>query len=215
MAKKRTAQDSARYRSAATLLQASPLIMTESEIEFDRISAALEQLIRPDDFIERIYVTDMVHYYWEILRLRRCKAQIINANFHSVITENVNDRAQSESIDLDSCKSRDDVQITATEISKPVFMGEEENKLALQTIDELGLDAAAVEAHAVRKSFADLERLERLLATLEARRDKALRRIAEYRAGLSQILRECSDRIIEGKIIPLKGASIKKPTTAA
>jgi hypothetical protein len=215
MAKKQKPKASVRFRSAATLLQASPLVMTESQIEFDRISDALEQLIKPDGIVEQMYVTDMAHFIWEILRLRRCKAQIINANLHSVILEIIGDRAQSESIDWRSCTTRDDIQITATEFPKPIFMGEEVNEHALQTIDLLGLDAAAIEAQAVRRSFSDLDRLERLLAALEARRDKALRRVAEYRAGLSQILRECSDRIIEGKVVALKGASIKKPATAA
>jgi hypothetical protein len=199
MAKIRTAKASVRYRAAATLLRASPLVFTECQVEFDRISDALEQLIKPDGIVEQMYVTDMAHYIWEILRLRRCKAQIINVNLHSVILEIIGDRAQSGSIDWRSYKPQDDIQITATEFSKPSFMGEEGNESALQTIDELGLDAAAVEAQAVRRSFSDLDRLERLLAALEARRDKALRRVAEYRAGLSQILRECSDRIIEGK----------------
>ena len=162
-----------------------------------------------------MYVTDMAHYIWEILRLRRCKAQIINANLHSVILEIVTDRAQYESIVWRSIKPRKDIQITTTEFPKPSFMREKDNESALQTIEDSGFDAAAVEAQAIQRSFSDLDRLERLLTALEARRDKAIRRVAEYRAGLSQILRECSDRIIEGKVIALEGESIKKPATAA
>jgi hypothetical protein len=215
MAKKQKAKESVRYRSAATLLQASPLVITESQIEFDRIYDALELEIKPDCIIVRIYVTDIAHYTWEILRLRRCKVQIINAHLHSVILEIIGDRAQLESIDLRSCKFREDIKFTATEFPKPSFAGEGGNELVLQSIDELGVDAAAIEAQAVRRSFSDLAHLDRLLASLEARRDKALRRIAEYRGELSLILRKCSDRIIDGEVIPIERRSGGKPSAAA
>ncbi len=38
------------------------------------------------------------------------------------------------------------------------------------------LDESAIEAEAIRRSAADIELLDKLLASLESRRDKALRR---------------------------------------
>jgi len=56
-------------------------------------------------------------------------------------------------------------------------------------------DVSAVEGLAIKTSAADLERPHRILASLEGRRDKALRRIAEYRGELGRQLQR-SDGLI-------------------
>jgi hypothetical protein len=77
------------------------------------------------------------------------------------------------------------------------------------------LDESAIEAEAIRRSVADLEQIDRLLASLESRRNKALRCIADYRGGLSRQLRESSDRIIDGKVLTLEKPNGKKSSAAA
>ena len=68
-------------RVQSSLLPASPLLITESEDEFDRIRDAFDRELKPRGIIEQMYVTDIVYLAWEILRLRRCKAGLINAAF--------------------------------------------------------------------------------------------------------------------------------------
>src|SRR5262249_55774752 len=46
------------------------------------------------------------------------------------------------------------------------------------------IDESAIEAEAVRRSSSDLELLDRMLTSLESRRDKALGCVAEYRVSL-------------------------------
>ena len=60
-----------------------------------------------------------------------------------------------------------------------------------------------------------LEQLDRLLSSLESRRNKALRCVAEYRGGLARQLREGSERIIEGEVLRLEQAPSKKAPAAA
>jgi hypothetical protein len=50
---------------------------------------------------------------------------------------------------------------------------------------------------------------------LESRRDKALRRIAEYRSDLGRQMRKAADRIIDGKALVLEDASSARPPEAA
>ena len=59
----------------------SPLLITESAAEFDALRGAFEQEIKPRGIIEHMYVYDIACIVWEILRLRRGKAAIINAAF--------------------------------------------------------------------------------------------------------------------------------------
>ena len=70
------------------LLPTTPLLITESQDEFDRIRDALEQELQPHGIVEQMYVADFGHLVWEILRLRRCKIGIINSAFRAAL-ENV------------------------------------------------------------------------------------------------------------------------------
>jgi hypothetical protein len=57
--------------------------------------------------------------------------------------------------------------------------------------------------------------LDKMLTSLESRRDKALRCVAEYRASLAHQLRESADRIIDGKgVLRLQDAASKRSPAA-
>src|SRR2546430_8394023 len=61
------------------------LLITESADEFDALRDAFEQEIKPRGIIAQMYVHDFCSIVWEILRLRRGKAAIINAAFRDAL----------------------------------------------------------------------------------------------------------------------------------
>jgi hypothetical protein len=69
----------------AAILPTAPLLITESKDDFKRTNDALSDEIKPRGIIEEMYVADIANLVWEILRLRRCKAGIINAAFRSAL----------------------------------------------------------------------------------------------------------------------------------
>ena len=71
-----------------------------------------------------------------------------------------------------------------------------------ELLHRFGLDDSAIEAEAVRQCAIDVERIDRLLASLESRRNKALRCIREYRDGFARRASERTDKIIEAQAIP-------------
>ena len=84
-------------------------------------------------------------------------------------------------------------------------------------LGQFQLDKSSVEVEAIRQlsEDAELETLDRMLASLESRRDKALRCIGEYRESLARQLRESADRMIDGKgVLRLEHASGKRSTAA-
>jgi hypothetical protein len=84
-----------------------------------------------------------------------------------------------------------------------------------ETLSRFDLDESAIEAEAIRRSSSDLELLDRMLTSLESRRNKALGCIAEYRASLAHQLWESADRIIDGKdVLRLEHPSNKRSTAA-
>jgi hypothetical protein len=103
----------------------------------------------------------------------------------------------------------------AAELAHAWFSNQKTRNHVLELLRQFHLDETAIEAEAIRRSAADLELLDRLLASLESRRNKALRCIADYRFGLAQQLRASSDRIIDGKVLALEHSDDKEPPAAA
>src|SRR5262244_4416635 len=74
-----------RPRNELALPPKSPLLITESADEFHALRDAFEREIKPRGIIEQMYVHDICSIVWEILRLWRCKAVIINSAFRSAL----------------------------------------------------------------------------------------------------------------------------------
>jgi len=198
-----------RRRNELTLLPKLPLLITESADEFDALRDAFEREIKPRGIIEQIYVHDVSSIVWEILRLRRCKAVIINSAFRSAL----------EHLLVQLLKGPGqydyDVEDEAEALAHAWFTDQEAKKQVSETLRRFDLDESAIEAEAIRRSSSDLEVLDRMLTSLESRRNKAFGCVAEYRASLAHQLRESSDRIIDGKdVLRLEDPASNRPTAA-
>jgi hypothetical protein len=192
-----------------TLLPKLPLLITESADEFDALRDAFEQEIKPRGIIERIYVHDISAIVWEILRMRRCKVVIINLALRSALQSLLKQLLRQPG------QYEYDVEDEAQTLAQSWFTVQEAKKQVSEILSRFDLDESAIEAEAIRKSSADLELLDRMLASLETRRNKALGCVAEYRASLAQQLRESADRIIDGKgILRLEDTASERSTAA-
>jgi hypothetical protein len=194
-------------RNELALLPKLPLLITESADEFDALRDAFEQEIKPRGIIEQMYVHDICAIVWEILRLRRCKVVIINSTFRSALENLLVQLREPGQQDFDA-------RGPARELAHAWFTDKEAQKQVSETLSRFDLNESALEAEAIRGSSADLELLDRMLTSLETRRNKALGCVAEYRASLGQQLRESADRIIDGKVLPLEHPSSKNSTAA-
>ena len=70
-----------------TLFSKPQLHITESAEDFAALKAALTEEIKPRGTIERLYVDDIAALVWEISRLRRCKAVIVNLAFKNALSK--------------------------------------------------------------------------------------------------------------------------------
>jgi len=192
-----------------TLLPKLPLLITESADEFDALRDAFEREIKPQGIIEQMYVHDISSIVWEILRLRRCKVVIINSTFRSALQNLLKQVLRQPG------QYEYDVEDEAEALAQAWFTDQEAKKQVSELLSRVELDESAIEAEAIRRSSADLELLDQMLASLESRRNKALRCVAEYRASLAHQLRESSDCIIDGKaVLRLEDAASKRSTAA-
>ena len=194
-------------RNELALLPKLPLLITESADEFDALRDAFKQEIKPRGIIEQMYVHDICAIVWEILRLRRCKVIIINSAFRSAL--------QNLLKQLSRLPGQYEYQVEgeAEALAHSWFTDQEAKKQVSEILSRFDLDESAIEAEAIRRSSSDLELLDRMLTSLESRRDKALGCVAQYRASLAHQLN--SDRIIDGKgVLRLEDAASERPTAA-
>jgi len=194
---------SKQHRTQLALLPASPLLITESLDQFDQVRDAFDQELRPRGIIEQMYVADIAYLTWEILRLRRCKAGIINSAFRAALEKLLQELLRKPS------QPTAFVEVDAGILAQAWFSDPAAKERVLELLSEFQLDESVIEAEAVRGSGDDLEQLDRLLASLELRRNKASRYITDYRGGFARQVRESSDRLIEGKVLPLENVSGK------
>jgi hypothetical protein len=198
-----------RRRNELTLFPKLPLLITESADEFNALHDAFEREIKPQGIIEQMYVHDICAIVWEILRLRRCKAVIINAAFRRALENLLKQLLRQPG------QSEYDVQDEAEDLAQAWFTDQEAKKQVSEILARFDLDESAIEAEAIRSSSSDLELLDRMLTSLESRRNKALGCVAEYRVSLGQQLRESADRVIDGEgVLRLEDAASNRPTAA-
>jgi len=154
-----------------------------------------------------MYVHDVSSIVWEILRLRRCKVVIINSAFRSAL--------QTLLRQLSRQPGEYDVGDEAEALAQAWFTDQEAKKQVSEILAGFDLDECAIEAEAIRRSSSDLELLDRMLTSLESRRNKALGCVAEYRASLAHQLQESAERIIDGKgVLRLEDAATTRSTAA-
>ena len=191
------------------LLPKLPLLITESADEFDALRDAFEREIKPRGIIEQMYLHDICSIVWEILRLRRCKVVIINSAFRSALEDLLEQLLKGPG------QYDHEVEDEAEALAQAWFTDQEAKKQVSETLSRFDLDESAIEAEAIRRLSSDLELLDRMLTSLESRRDKALGCVAEYRASLAQQLWEhgAAGRVLCGS--HPQGREARRPSGAS
>ena len=172
------------------VLSKLPVLITESSEELDALHEALKQEVKPRGAIEQMYVREIAFLVCEIQRLRRCKVAIINAAFRAALQHLLDQLTATSATDYQAAQR-------AVQLALAWFSNDDAKRQVSELLRQFHLDEFAIEGEAIRRSASDLELLDRMLASLESRRNKALRLIAEYRGSLARLLRESSDRIID------------------
>jgi hypothetical protein len=149
----------------------APLLPGEKQADYAEVALRIVRAAQPRDAIEEFLVRDVVDLTWEILRLRRVKAGIIRAS------------------------AGDGVRLVLAGVGHPYREGDAlshswvaGNKRARTKVEAIltkaGMTIDEVTAKTFLSKLDSFERLDRMLASLEARRNNALREIDRHRAAL-------------------------------
>lgn len=172
-----------------------PLLFGESAEEFERLRAELEQEIKPKGIIERIYLNDVLTLILEILRLRRIKTNIIRNARRTAL------RIILLRIDP-GLVARVGNTSEAERLVAAWFEGNSDKEFVQELLHQSQLDEGAIDAEAFRRAFPDVQQLDNMLTSMEARFSKTLRRIAEYRKSLALQIQSSTDQILARNDVP-------------
>jgi hypothetical protein len=183
--------------AAARLRAGTPVLITESVDEFVALRTALYDEIKPNGAIEQGFVEDLAAVMWEIMRLLRIKAEILNGAFCKAMI-NILEQVWSE--DFEDYLERD----RAIGNLSWQWLGNHSDAKAKvsELLGQHQLDETAIEAEAFRMRAEDLEKLDYMLSRAELRREKLLIGIAAYRDTLGKRLRQVSDQMLDQESVP-------------
>jgi hypothetical protein len=164
-----------------------PLLSTEDPQIYWGLLSRVAQDIGPKHAIEWIWVKDIVDLSWEIRRLRPFKALLI-------------EQIRSERI------SKIQYDWGYVKIPSSIFPEQEEYKWSQEEYERQlkkrkspKLNTERDSAMAFLGTIESYEKVDKLLASAELRRNILLREIQFYREGLAHLLQEASNKIIEAE----------------
>jgi len=155
-----------------------PLLEGEDTAAYDELLVRISGAVKPADILEEIWVRDVVDLVWEAFRLRRLKANLMTAVAHEGVKRILTPLlGGSRAYDLAEAWAR-------------------RERGAIKQVDELlasaGLTMDAVMAQTLSLKLDDIDRIDRMIATAEARRNLIMREIERHRATWAQDLRQAA-----------------------
>jgi hypothetical protein len=159
---------------------AAPLIYGEDPATYQALLVKVAAATAPQDILEEIWVREMVDLLWETLRLRRLKASLLDSSMADGL-EDILTSLGGRSFGF-SLEDRSLVEAWANGDAGS-------RKSVVQRLAKAGLSMDAVVAAALSKKLDEFERIDRMIASAEARRNNTLREIDRHRTTLGAALR--------------------------
>jgi hypothetical protein len=166
----------------------APLIRGEDPAAYQSLLTRVSAAVQPKDVFEEMWMRDVVDLAWEVFRWRRLKVNLLQAAAYEGVKLFV------EPFFEPGYLAQDDDDDEARELSRRWARREPE---ALQQVGEFlaaaGLTMDAVMAQTLAVKMDSVERIDRMLANAEARRDAALREIDRHRDAFAAALRRAAE----------------------
>jgi len=156
----------------------APLFEYEDSAGYDDLLARVSGAIKPADIIEEIWIRDIVGLTWEALRLRRARAALLASDRHVGVRRVLVPMCGRKGHDLaDQWARREDEAVAAVD----------------RHLAAAGLTMDAVLAHTMADDIELVEKIDRMIASAEIRRNATLREIERRRSDLAARLRQATD----------------------
>ena len=182
-------------RSRAPAFAAPVLLEGEDEALYAKLLTQVTAAVAPTDVIEEFWVRDVVDLLWEAMRLRRLKASLLrsstNKGLEQLLTSLIG-------------------YIEAAELANGWYAREKDAVKEVQKLlDSAGLTMDSVMSQTLSWKLNDVERIDHMLASAEARRHMVLREIDRHRAAVALRLQLAAKQVEDAEFsdVSAKGHS--------
>ena len=145
-----------------------PLFEGEDAAAYDELWARIAGGINPADIFEELWVRDIVDGDWKVFRLRRLQASLMTAAAYEGLQKILEPLVE---------RYRDQADLVRAWAAR--------DKAAIKRVDELlasaGLTMDAVMAQTLCTYLDEFDRIARMIASAEARRDAILHEVEQHR----------------------------------
>jgi hypothetical protein len=166
-------------------IAAAPLLPGEQEPDYANLVARIVAVAQPSDAIEDLLTRDVIDLTWENFRLRRVKAGILKA-IHTGVERVLNGLGYGQDQKYDYTERLGQSWAAGDKKSR---------KEVMAALSAAGLTIDEVTAKTVESKLDSFERLDRMSASAEARRNNALREIDRHREALGGAVRQAIDEV--------------------
>jgi len=163
----------------------APLLPGEDGTEYAKFSVQFLAAAKPRDFIEEMLARDVIDLSWETYRLRRLKAGLLRVA--------CGDGVRSVAGKLGPIAAE---PWSLYDLAAKWMSGEKEARKRFDEIlKKVGLGMEDVMAEALSSKIDTFERIDRMLASSEVRRNTALREIDRHRSTLGVAVRQAINEV--------------------
>jgi len=178
-----------RPRNLGALFTKRPLILGEDARVYDELFSRVTHAIAPRDAIEEIWVKDLVDDIWESQRLRRHKASLLMMAGKDPLVRILKTAKDPE--------TERPLTPESAELSAICCLQGDEQSVEEVTdiLTNYALDLDSIMAQAPTDRLDAIERIDQLITTADARRDKALNNVDRRRETLARELRRIAEDV--------------------
>jgi hypothetical protein len=208
-----------------------PPLEGEDSMAYDELLARVSGDLKPNDFVEEIWIRDVVDLTWEIFRWRRLTTSLLTATMLYDLKSILVPLVRPQSAGTEKTKGFPGLitnfeprppspeQILAKNMVKNlVKKWAMRDPAAIERVDKLlesvNTTTNTVMAGAFVQKLEDIERIDRLITIAEARRNAAFREIGRHRESFAQTLRSTEEEIEATEFETVK-PSLIAPKSAA
>ncbi len=169
-----------RFTALSACFGDPPLLDGEDKAAYESLSTQIEAAVEPKDAIECLWVRDVIDLTWEIQRLRRLKTAYLAAcapeGLTSLLQRNFYGYEERQKL-VSGWTYREEEQVTAVQ----------------EILETCNLPQEAIAAETFAKKIDDIEKMDRMIASAEARRLNIIREVDRHREAFARQLRDAAD----------------------
>ena len=148
--------------------------------------------VSPADAIEAIWTKDVVDKIWEVHRLQRLKARLLEAGREQALETILRDALPMDPGDIGAG------YLDTPRVAAGWATGKTQDvKQVGKFLQGRGLDAETITATSLVRNLSEIERIERMIGNAEARRDAVLRDLERRRESIARRLRRVAEDVQE------------------